>query len=48
MILKGLLVLQCESCTKYLIEDLVLRRIDEILTTLAGAAELEVIRYAAL
>jgi len=47
VILKGLPVFQCENCTEYLIEDAVLRRIDEILTTVAGAAELEVIRYAA-
>ena len=47
VILKGLPVLQCGNCTEYLIEDAVLRRIDEILATVAGAAELEVIRYAA-
>ncbi len=47
VILKSLPVLQCENCTEYLIEDAVLTRVDEILTTVAGAAELEVIRYAA-
>lgn len=47
VILKSLPVLQCASCTEYLIEDTVLTRVDEILATVAGAAELEVIRYAA-
>jgi hypothetical protein len=40
-------VLQCGNCTEYLIEDSVMRRVDEILAAVAGAAELEVIRYAA-
>jgi len=47
VILKNLPVLQCGNCTEYLIEDEVLSRVDEILATVAGAAELEVIRYAA-
>ena len=47
VILKSLPVLQCGNCTEYLIEDAVLSRVDEILATVAGAAELEVIRYAA-
>jgi len=47
VILKGLPVLQCGNCTEYLIEDTVMRRVDEILAAVAGAAELEVIRYAA-
>lgn len=47
VILKGLPVLQCENCAQYLIEDAVLGRVDEILATIDGAAELEVIRYAA-
>jgi len=47
VILKSLPVLQCGNCRDYLIEDAVLRRVDEILTTVAGGAELEVIRYAA-
>jgi YgiT-type zinc finger domain-containing protein len=46
-ILKDLPVLQCGNCTEYLIEDPVMRRVDEILAAVAGAAELEVIRYAA-
>lgn len=47
VILKNLPVLQCENCAEYLIEDVVLGRIDEILANVGGAAELEVIRYAA-
>ena len=47
VILKSLPVLQCENCGQYLIEDVVLSRVDEILATVGGAAELEVIRYAA-
>jgi hypothetical protein len=45
--LKSLPALQCENCAQYLIEDAVLSRVDEILTTVDGAAELEIIRYAA-
>jgi len=47
VILKGLPVLECANCTEYLLEDGVLSRVDEILAAVGGAAELEVIRYAA-
>lgn len=47
VILKSLPVLQCENCAQYLIQDAVLGRVDEILATVDGAAELEIIRYAA-
>ena len=47
VILKNLPVLQCENCTHYLIEDAAMERIDQILSTVDGAAELEIIRYAA-
>ena len=47
VILKSLPVVQCGSCPQYLIEDSVLRRVDEILAQLDNGAELEVIRYAA-
>jgi hypothetical protein len=40
-------VLQCESCSEYLLEDNVLRRVDEILAKVDPAAELEIIRFAA-
>ncbi len=47
VILKGLPVAQCGRCPEYLIEDEVLRRVEEILATVEGATELEIIRYAA-
>jgi YgiT-type zinc finger domain-containing protein len=47
VILKGLPVVQCARCPEYLIEDEVLRRVDEILARVEGGTELEIIRYAA-
>jgi len=47
VILKNLPVIQCAGCPEYLIEDLVLARVDEILTGLGHHVELEIIRYAA-
>ena len=47
VILKGLPVLQCESCAEYLIEDAVMARVDETLVAVDAASELEVIRYTA-
>ena len=47
VILKQLPVWQCPNCAQYLIEDRVLRRVDEILEGVDRAAELEIIRFAA-
>ena len=47
VILKGLPVVQCPRCPEYLIEDEVLRRVDEILARVEGGTELEIDRYAA-
>jgi YgiT-type zinc finger domain-containing protein len=47
VILKHLPVWQCENCPQYVIEDRVLRRVDEILAGVDCAAELEIIRFAA-
>ena len=47
VILKSLPVLQWLRCPQYLIEDEVLRRVDEILTRVDGGTELEMIRDAA-
>jgi YgiT-type zinc finger domain-containing protein len=47
VILKGLPVLQCESCGHYLIEDAVLTQVDRILGASSGPAELQIIAYAA-
>ena len=47
VILKSLPVLQCSNCSEYLLEDSVMRRVDEILDKVDTAAELEVIHFAA-
>lgn len=47
VILESLPVLQCVKCPEYLIEDRVLRRVDELLARVDGGTELEIIRYAA-
>lgn len=47
VILKSLPVLQCGNCAEYLIEDSVMIRVDEILSGVGGAGDLEIIRYAA-
>ena len=47
VILKELPILQCKNCSEYLLEDLVMARVEEILSAVDGAAELEVIRFAA-
>jgi len=47
VILRGLPVLQCGNCPHYLIEDAVLARLDRILATSNGPAELQIIAYAA-
>ena len=46
VILKSLPVLQCRNCPEYLIEDVVLARVDEILANVGSQAELEMIPYA--
>ena len=47
VILKGLPVLQCDNCREYLLDDLVMGRVEEILQKDDAEAELEIIRYAA-
>jgi YgiT-type zinc finger domain-containing protein len=47
VILKGLPVLQCDNCQEYLLDDLVMNRVEEILQRADTAVELEIIRYAA-
>ena len=47
VILKDLPVVQCAKCPEYLIEDEVLRRVDEVLARVEGGTELEIVRYAA-
>ena len=47
VILKSLPVLQCRQCGDTELETATMTRVDELLATVDGAAELEVIRYAA-
>ena len=47
VILKGLPVFQCDSCSEYLLDDPVLKHVEKILEKADTVAELEVIRYAA-
>jgi YgiT-type zinc finger domain-containing protein len=47
VILKGLPIFQCDSCSEYLLDDPVLKHVEKILEKADTVAELEVIRYAA-
>lgn len=47
LIMKNLPLYQCKSCSEYLLEDSVLKRVEEIIQNVDSAAELEVIKYAA-
>lgn len=47
VIFKELPVLQCQNYTEYLIEDPVMGRIEELLSTVDTATELEIIQFAA-
>ena len=47
VIVKGLPALECGRCPEYLIEDVVMSRVDLILEHADSAAELEIIRFAA-
>lgn len=47
VILKDLPVAQCGGCPEYLIEDDVLRQVDEILARVDATTELEIVHYAA-
>jgi YgiT-type zinc finger domain-containing protein len=46
VILKGLPVFQCDNCTEYLPDDSVMARVEQILSQVDIAAELEIINYA--
>lgn len=46
VIIKGLPVLQCRNCSEYLIEDMVMEKVDMILSRIDKTAELEVLSYA--
>jgi YgiT-type zinc finger domain-containing protein len=47
VIMKNLPLYQCENCSEYLLDDSVLKRVEEIIQNVDTAAELEVIRFAA-
>lgn len=46
VIVKDLPVLQCLNCSQYLIEDVVMEKVDSILNKIDKTAELEVLSYA--
>lgn len=47
VIMKGVPVLQCENCGEYVLEDHVMKRVEQILSEAGSSAEVEIIRYAA-
>ncbi len=47
VVFKYLPVWQCTNCQEYLIEDDVMKQVDETLAQVSDAAELEVVRFAA-
>ena len=46
VIIKDLPVLQCRNCGEYLIEDMVMEKVDRILSKIDKTTELEVLSYA--
>jgi len=47
VIFKDLPVLQCDSCGEFLLEDVVMARVEAILNRANTETELEILRYAA-
>ena len=47
VIVKNLPVWQCRNCREYIIEDKVMKRLDQILKKAGKMTELEVVRFAA-
>lgn len=47
IIIKDLPVMQCENCNEFLIEDLVMGKVDRIIDMTEKNVEVEVLRYAA-
>ena len=47
VILKDVPVFQCGNCSEYLLDDAVMKRVEEILAKVDSSAELEVIKFAA-
>ena len=46
VIIKGLPVLQCDNCNKFVIEDEIMEKVDSILERIDSSAELEILNYA--
>ena len=46
IIIRGLPVLQCDSCREYELEDETMKYVDQKLKTMNNATELEILRYA--
>ncbi len=47
VILKEVPVFQCKSCSEYLLDDSVMKRVEELLEHVDIKAELEIIKFAA-
>ena len=47
VILKATPVLQCSNCAEYTLDDVVMERVDGLLSAVDRGAELEIIRFAA-
>jgi len=47
VIIKRLPVLQCPNCQEYLLEDIVMKKVEEKLSKVSVTAELEILKYVA-
>jgi YgiT-type zinc finger domain-containing protein len=47
IVVKGLPVIQCESCREYLLDDAVMEQVEDILSHAGKSIELEVVKFAA-
>lgn len=47
IIIKNLPLLQCQNCNEYLIEDSVMKKVDDILDNIDKNVEVEILSYAA-
>jgi YgiT-type zinc finger domain-containing protein len=46
VIIKGLPVLQCQTCYEYVVEDEIMGKVDNILSKIDTTTELEILSYA--
>ena len=47
VVIKGLPVIQCETCREYLLEDTIMEQVENILNHAEKSVELEVVKFAA-